>query len=83
MASSSWYPGHVTYELCILSLWPSSLRQRQSFHLSDTTPYCSFPRLLRVCLMLLSQGIDAAVNGYWESRNAGKLFKHMTIPEHE
>lgn len=46
-------------------------------------PYCSFPRLLRVCLMLLSQGIDAAVNGYWESRNAGKLFKHMTIPEQE
>jgi hypothetical protein len=33
--------------------------------------------------MLLSQGIDAAVNGYWESRNAGKLFKHMTIPEQE
>jgi hypothetical protein len=30
-----------------------------------------------------AQGIDAAVNGYWESRNAGKLFKHMTIPEQE
>lgn len=29
------------------------------------------------------QGIDAVVGNIWESRNAGKLFKHMTIPEQE
>jgi hypothetical protein len=29
----------------------------------------------------LLQGIDALVGNLWESRNAGKLFKHMTIPE--
>lgn len=32
---------------------------------------------------LLLQGIDAVVTNVWEGRNAGKLFKHMTIPEQE
>jgi hypothetical protein len=29
----------------------------------------------------LLQGIDALVGNLWDSRNAGKLFKHLTIPE--
>jgi len=28
-----------------------------------------------------NEGIDTVVGNIWESRNAGKLFKHLTIPE--
>lgn len=49
---------------------------------TETTLHVSVCSLL--CLFVLcAQGIDAVVGNIWESRNAGKLFKHMTIPEQE
>jgi hypothetical protein len=35
------------------------------------------------CGFLLLQAVDFAINSVWESRNQGKLFKHMTFPESE
>jgi hypothetical protein len=38
---------------------------------------------LTLLLLLLLQALDNGINSWWESRNQGKLFKHMTIPPAE
>lgn len=30
-----------------------------------------------------NEALDTGINSWWESRNQGKLFKHMTIPPAE
>lgn len=40
------------------------------------------PRLCN-CRCMLLQAMDTLVGGIWESRNQGKLFKHMELPAAE
>jgi hypothetical protein len=39
--------------------------------------------VFQVFPLLLLQALDTGINSWWESRNQGKLFKHMTIPQAE